>query len=74
MRKTRRASKKGAVYPPMNIPELRRAFDHMESWVLENHNKGAAAFQEEWQKTLTLTFRRPQKRNTRNSWYSRTGL
>lgn len=58
MRKTRRASKKGAVYPPMNIPELRRAFEHMEGWVLENHNKGAAAFQEEWQKT----FRKPVDR------------
>jgi len=58
MRKTRRASKKGSVYPPMNIPELRRAFEHMEGWVLENHNKGAAAFQEEWQKT----FRKPVDR------------
>ena len=58
MRKTRRASKKAAVYPPMNIPELRRAFEHMEGWVLENHNKGAAAFQEEWQKT----FRKPVDR------------
>jgi len=58
MRKTRRASKKGAVYPPMNIPELRRAFEHMEGWVLDNHKKGANAFQEEWQKT----FRKPVDR------------
>jgi len=42
----------------MNIPELRKAFEHMESWVLDNHTKGAAAFQEEWQET----FRKPVDR------------
>jgi len=57
MGKTRKA-RKTQNYPPMNIPELRQAFEHIEQWVRSRTDKGPGlvrAFQEEWDHT----FRKP---------------
>lgn len=63
MGKTRKARKTKATYPPMNIPELRQAFEHIESWTRAQKEKGSAlvkAFQEEWEQT----FRKPVDRDS----------
>ena len=63
MGKTRKARKTKATYPPMNIPELRQAFEHIESWTRAQKEKGPAlvkAFQEEWEQT----FRKPVDRDS----------
>jgi hypothetical protein len=73
MRKTRRASKKATAkpmakaYPPMNIPELRSAFEQIEQWVLDQKETGPAlvkAFQKEWEEL----FRKPVDRDSAEAY------
>jgi len=57
----------------MNIPELRRAFEHIESWVQCQKTKGAAlitGFQEEWEKT----FHKPVDRASAEAYVEHIGV
>ena len=60
-RKAKTQKAKTGVYPPMNIPELRQAFQHIESWT-QGQTRGAHLvkdFQEEWLKTFRKPVDRP---------------